>query len=258
MSNCYKNFPVIVNYSNSTTDTIYSNSATLSENLNIEHAKSLGIKGSNAVFIKTLTQGQLDVESYLIDDLNIFNELKGSNDQGINLQFGPYLCPAPSVLSSMSVNISVGEPITVNRSFNYFRGVNATSSPDPVSPELSPVIAENIVLNGFDDLGALDNINSISWNFSQSYEEYYLLGESVPKIVFTQGRITMDVDGEGIADPLIVQNCISEPHDYEIQVYACGGDNLGSLSITGHLERRTSSVSADDDERNSVSIIQYL
>jgi len=258
MSNCYKNFPIIVDYSDDTTDIIYSNSATLSENLNIQHAKSLGIKGSNAVFIKTLTQGELSVDSYLFDDLNIFNNLKGSNDQNITLQFGPYSCPAPCVLSSMSVNITVGEPITVNRSFNYFGGVLGTSSPLPTNPTLSPIIPENVVLNGFDSLGALDNITSISWTFSQSYEEYYLLGESIPKIVFTQGQITMNIDGEGIADPLITENCISEPNDYDIEVYSCGGDNLGSLSITGHLQTRTSSVSSDDDEKNSVSIIQYL
>jgi|TARA_Y100000289_G_scaffold19707_1_gene19022 hypothetical protein len=258
MSNCYKNFPVIVNYSNSTTDTIYSNSASLSENLNIEHAKSLGIKGSNAVFIKTLTQGELSVDSYLFDDLGIFHNLKGLNDQEITLQFGPYSCPAPCVLSSMSVNISVEEPITVSRSFNYFGGVTGTTSPTPTNPTLSPVIPENIVLNGFDNLGALDNITSITWTFSQSYQEYYLLGESVPKIAFTDGQITMNIDGEGIADPLITENCISEPNDYEIEVYGCGGDNLGSLSITGHLQARTSSVASDDDEQNSVSIIQYL
>ena len=42
MSNCYKNFPVVINYSDNTSDTIYSNSASIDENLNIEHAISWG------------------------------------------------------------------------------------------------------------------------------------------------------------------------------------------------------------------------
>ena len=50
MANCYKNFPVIVTYSDSTTSDIYSNSVSISENLALEHSESLGIKGSNAVF----------------------------------------------------------------------------------------------------------------------------------------------------------------------------------------------------------------
>ena len=95
-------------------------------------------------------------------------------------------------------------------------------------------------------------------HLQQSYQDYYLLGESVPKIVFDEGSIKMDIEGEGIADPLLAQNCISSPNDYEIEVFNCDGNSVGSLSITGHLESRSSSVTSEEDEKNSVSIIQYL
>jgi len=259
MSSCYKNFPIIVNYSAGSPDKIFSNSASLSENLDIQNAESLGAKGANTVFTKTLTQGDLSAESYLYNtDLSIFNNLKGENDQGITLQFGPYTCPAPCVLSSLSINISLGEPITVDRSFNYFGGITTAAAPTPTVPNLEPIIPENISLNGFDSLGSLSNIQSISWEFSQSYETYYLLGNAVPKIVFNNGQITMNVQGEGISNALTASNCAVPARTYSIDVYDCNGSNAGSLSILGYAQSRTSSVSSDNDEQNSVSIIQYL
>ena len=256
---CYKNFPIRVNYTAGSPDDIFSNNATLSENVNIQSTRSLGAKGATNVFTKTLTQGDLSAESYLYDaDLSIFNNLKGENDQGITLQFGPYTCPAPCVLSSLSININIGEPITVNRSFNYFGGVTTASAPAPTIPDLQPIIPENITLNGFEALGNLTNIESISWEFSQSYETYYLLGESVPKIVFDRGQITMNVQGEGISNALTVDNCVVPSASYSIEAFDCNNASAGSLSIVGYAQTRTSSVSSDDDEKNSVSIIQYL
>ena len=258
MSNCYKNFPVIVNYSNGTNDTIYSNSASINENLNIERAKSLGAKGSNSVFTKTLVQGDLTVESYLLVGLSIFGQMKGANDQNISLRFGPYSCPAPCVLTSVSVTITIGEPITVNRTFAYFGGVSNGSAPTPAIPEIKPITPENITLQGFDQLGGISNIQSITWSFSQNYDTYYLLGENVPKIVFKDGQIQMDVNGEGLANSLTVGNCAVSPSQYSINVTDCNGDDLGALSINGYAQSRSSSVSADSDEQNSISIIEYL
>lgn len=258
MSNCYKNFPVIVNYSSIPSDTIYSNSASINENLNIEHAKSLGVKGSNSVFTKTLVQGDLSVESYLIGGLSVFGQMKGANDQNISLQFGPYSCPAPCVLSSVSVSITVGQPITVSRSFSYFGGVNNVNAPTPSTPTIKPITPENITLHGFGQLGSISNIQSISWSFSQSYEEYYLLGQNVPKIAFSQGQIQMDVNGEGLTNSLTAGNCAPAAKEYSIEVTDCEQQDLGSLSISGYAQSRNSSVSADSDEQNSVSIIQYL
>ena len=64
-----------------------------------------------------------------MDDLNIYNQLKGSNDQNINVSFGPYSCPAPCIMSSMSINISIDNPITIKRTFDYFGEVTVGSSP---------------------------------------------------------------------------------------------------------------------------------
>ena len=258
MSRCYKNFPVKINYSDSTYDKIYGNSASLSENLEIEHSESIGVKGSNAVFSRSVPQGDFSVDSYLIDDLSIYNNLKGSNDQGITIDFGPYRCPAPCVMSSMSINITVGEPITISRNFNYFGGVTSSTYESPVSPDLRPVLAENITLGGFDSLGGVVDITSITWDFSQNYNTHHLLGNATPLVVFGRGEISMSVNGEGLTEKLTSENCIVSPREYTISVSGCEGEDLGQLSIDGYMQSRTSSVSSQSDEENSVSIIQYL
>tara|TARA_X000001036_G_scaffold300940_1_gene280014 strand:- start:1222 stop:1998 length:777 start_codon:yes stop_codon:yes gene_type:complete len=258
MSNCYKNFPVKINYSSGPPDVIYGNSTSLSENIALEHADSIGVKGSNAVFNNSIPKGDLSVDSYLIDDLNIFNNLKGSNDQSITIDFGPYRCPAPCILSSMSINIAIGEPLTVQRSFNYFGSVTSTNSPTPIITGLQPVIPENIGLSGFDQLGDTANITSINWQFSQNYNEHYLLGELTPYITFGRGEISIDIDGEGMSNPLVSEACVVPPKDYGITVSGCGGEDLGTLLVNGYMQNRSSAVSSESNEENSVSIIQYL
>ena len=258
MSNCYKNFPVKVNYSNSTSDTIYGNTTSLSENLELQHADSLGVKGSNTVYNNTIPKGDLSVDSYMIDDLGVFNNLKGSNDQNITLEFGPYRCPAPCVMSSMSINIAIGEPIIVSRTFNYFGGVTVATSPTPATPDLQPVIPENIGLQGFSALGGVENITSIGWQFSQSYNEHYLLGNKVPLIAFGRGQIELTVNGEGLTNPLVSQNCATSANQYQINVSGCGNQDLGTLTVNGYMQSRGSNVSSETNEENSVSIIQYL
>lgn len=260
MSNCYKNFPIIITYGDSSVDKIYSNSTSLSENLNLETSLSLGIKGSSSVFNKEVPRGTITVDSYLMSDIDIFNKLKGSNDQAMSIQFGPYLSPSPSMMTNMNLNIKVGEPITVSRSFNYFGSITEVASPAPSSPELNPITTENITLEGFDSIGNLKNINSIDWNFSQSYTEYHLLGDTVPTIIFNESQIMLGIGGEGLAGQLMTpgQSCVLPPSEYKISVFGCNNQNLGSLNVTGYIQERTSSVSSEEDESNSVSIIQYL
>lgn len=258
MSNCYKNFPVIINYSNGTSDTIYSNTTSLSESLNIERSSSVGAKGSDVVFSKTVPKGQIDVDAYLMDDLNVYNQLRASNDQNIDISFGPYECPAPCIMSNMTINISVDNPITIKRTFDYFGEVTVGSSPTPSIPSLSPITAEKILFNGFTNIGGSSQINSITWSFTQTYDEYYLLGQRVPTIVFKEGQIALNIQGEGFTEPLVSTGCLVAPKAYNLSVYGCGGANLGTLTVNGYMQSRGSSVSSDSDETNSVSIIQYL
>lgn len=260
MSNCYKNFPVIITYGDSSADEVYGNSVNLSEGLNLQTALSLGVKGSSAVFNTEVPKGQINIDSYLTTDLSIFNTLKGNNDQDVSVQFGPYSAPSPSIMTSMSVSIKVGEPITVSRSFEYFGSLFVGASPAPSSPVLNPITSENIVLGGFSNIGNLENISSVDWSFSQSYKEYHLLGEVVPTIIFSEGQITINVEGEGLAGQLMTStdSCVLPPKNYTISAFGCDDQSLGSLSIFGHMQERTSTVSSEQDEVNSASIIQYL
>ena len=132
------------------------------------------------------------------------------------------------------------------------------SSPTPSIPSLSPITAEKILFNGFTNIGGSSQINSITWSFTQTYDEYYLLGQRVPTIVFKEGQIALNIQGEGFTEPLVSTGCLVAPKAYNLSVYGCGGANLGTLTVNGYMQSRGSSVSSDSDETNSVSIIQYL
>jgi len=261
MANCYKNFPVTVTYSDSTTSDIYSNSVSISESLALEHAESLGIKGSNAVFNFYLPEGSIDVESYVTDSLSKFNDLQGSNDNNIQVQAGPYTMPTPCTLSSMSVNITVGEPITCSRSFSYVGSAATGTSPAPIVTPLSAAVPENITLNGYDSIGGSNIIKSATWTFSQEYEKIHLLGNVNPVVVFKGGQISLDIDGEQLTTQLMStgSSCPISPKNYSISISGCNGSDLGTLSVTsGYMQSRSSSVAQEGIEENGVSIIQYL
>lgn len=257
---CYKNYPVVISYTAGGSDTIYANTVSLSENLALERAESLGVKGSNAVFNTQLTKGSIGVESYVVEDLTNFNSLKGSNDQGLGVSFGPYTAPSPCIMTSMSISITVGEPISIDRSFDYFGSLSSSSSPASTAPDLNPAIPSNITFAGYADIGGSANITDISWNFSQSYQEIYLVGQMTPVIVFNDGQIELSVNGEKLTTALLGGgSCVLPPKNYSIEIGGCNGGTLGTLDITkGYMQSRGSSVSSDGPERNDVSIIEYL
>lgn len=261
MSNCYKNFPITISYESEPTENEYSASVNMSEKLELAHASQIGVKGSNAVYAKALPEGDLNVESYLLGDISVMDNLNASNSQVSSVSFGPYTMPAPALLSSMSVNISVGQPIKTSKTFQFFNGINSTTPPAPGTPDITPAIAENVTLDGFGDLGDLEKIKSITWSFSQEYEKYYLLGAISPTIVYSRGQISMTINGEGLPGELYRRtesDCLPDPESYSVNVFDCDGESLGSLSMEGYLQARTSSVEADGTEQNSLTIIQYL
>ena len=88
MANCYKNFPVIIEYSDGTSGTIYGSRVNIDEGLDLQTSESLGLKGSSVVFNSSLTKGSLSVEGLLVDASGLSGVigLQGSNDQNIQIQ----------------------------------------------------------------------------------------------------------------------------------------------------------------------------
>ena len=260
MATCYKNFPVEITYEDASTEQIYALSLSLGESVNIEHSASLGVKGSTAVFNRGAAQGSISVESYMDESLVKTLELLGNNYQGLTIKFGPYETPAPCVLSSLSVNMTLGEPLVLSREYLYYGSVITGSTPPSVTRQINPVVPEGISLSGYDAISGSNIITDVSWGLSQNYEEFNLLGDTTPVMVYSNGEKTMDINGEALTESLMTTpsaGCVVPPKAYAISLSGCGKD-LGTLHITGYMTSRASNVTPGEVENNVVSIIEYL
>ena len=261
MSNCNQDFTAKIEYEAGTkSELVQGDSISVSEAINLQTAESLGVKGNSTVFNHGKPQGQIQMTSHLTGpDLGTINDLNGNNDQEVSVQFGPYKTQGPTSLSSMSVNISIGEPISINRSFNYYDSIkkNATPLPATQNPQ-KPAVVENIAFNG--GFGTVTGVTSATWEFSQSYESHNIINQVDPISVYQGGQLTLTVNGSGLPNELTKPggNCVQKAEPFSIDVKDCSGNSLGSLSINGYMEGRGTNVQSQSPEESSLTIIQHL
>lgn len=264
MANCYKNFPVIIEYSDGTSGVMYGATVSIEESIDLQSAESLGTKGSSAVFNSSLTKGSLTVEGFLTDPAGVSGivGLQGSNDQNIQIQAGPYVLPKPCIMDSVSIDVNVGEPVSCSRSFSFFGAVVGEEWPAASSSPLSGIIPKNVSLSGYDSIAGSNIISSVNWQVSQQYDAINLLGNPDPTIVFQDGQITLDIDGEGLTIPLTSDGgevCVLPPKDYAVTLSGCAGLSTQTLPVTsGYMTRRGISIAPGRPQSSRVSIVQYL
>jgi len=260
MSTCYKNFPVVITYQDGSTENVYANDVSLSETVSIESMDSLGGKGSTAAFNRQAPQGSISINSYMSSGILQSLDLLRENYQNISIKFGKYEAPTPCVLSSLSVAVAVGEPLTLSREYQYFGCVTTGAVPAVESPAINPVVPEGISISGYDGIGGSPVITDISWSVSQNYEQFNLLGSVTPVVVYKSAEKSMDINGETLTESLMQSStagCVVPPKPYLITISGCG-TGLGSLGITGYMVSRSSSVAPGQVESNGVSIVEYL
>ena len=173
---------------------------------------------------------------------------------------GRYTAPKPCILNSIGVTISVGEPATLSRDYNYYGSVTTGSIPASVPTAIEPVVPEGIGISGYTGIGGSNIITDISWQVTQNYEQFNLLGNTVPVMVYKNAEKSMDINGEGFTQELMESpsaGCVLPPKPYEITISGCG-TGIGTLGITGYMTSRSSSVAPGQVETNGVSIVEYL
>jgi hypothetical protein len=259
MPNCYKDFTVTLSQGGSDSS-IYGNSVSITEDLALETAESLGVKGSSAVFNLGLPRGSISVESYITSSLTPFTDLEGNNDNEVGLQVGPYSAPQPCWMTSMEIGITPGEPLSCSRSFDFVGGMSEVAAPSPISQDLNVAIPQGITLDGYDSIDGTNIIKSASWSLSQTYEEVNLLGDPIPIIIFKSAEITLGIEGENLTIPLVAdgESCVVPPKDYTISIIDCDGGSMGTLTVNGYMQSRGTSIGTDSPESTNVSVIQYL
>ena len=260
MDGCYKDFTVKLSQGE-TESSIYGNSVSIDEELGLQTAESLGAKGRSAVFNLGAPRGAMSIDSYITSNLTPFTDLEGTNDNEVGLQAGPYNLPKPCWMTSMSITITPGEPISCSRSFSYIGAITKTTAPTPSAEELSVAIPQTITIEGYDDISGSNNIKSASWSLNQTYNEVNLLGDPQPVIVYSQGEITLELEGENLTIPLTSgtdESCIVPPKNYSISITDCDGSGMGTLEAFGYMQSRGTSIGTDSPVSTSVSVVQYL
>lgn len=259
-STCYKNFPVVISYEDGSQEKIYANSVSLSESVSLQSSESLGAKGASAVFNTTAPQGSISVESYVSSGLLQSLDMIQSNNQNVSIKVGPYETPKPCVLSSMSVSVTVGEPLTLSRDYQYYGSVETGEMPDVEVIEVNPVVPEGVSISGFDAISGSNIITDLTWSVNQNYQEFNLLGSVTPVVVYSNAEKTLDINGEQFTQSLMqspTAGCVVPPKDYSVTISGCG-TGLGTLTINGYMSSRSSDITAGEVESNGVSIVQYL
>lgn len=260
MSTCYKNFPVVITYQDGSTENIYANDISLSESVAIESLESLGAKGSTAAFNRQAPEGSVSITSYMGSGISQTLDLIRENYQNITIKFGKYETPAPCILSSVSVQVSVGEPLTLSRDYQYFGSVTTGSTPAVEPVAITPVVPEGISISGYDNISGSPIITDVAWQVSQNYETFNLLGNVTPVVVYKSAEKTMDINGEQLTQSLMTSasaGCVVPPKPYLITISGCG-TGLGTLGITGYMVSRSSSVTPGQVENNGVNITEFL
>jgi hypothetical protein len=261
MSTCVKRFGVSVT-NGTTTSKLNATSVSLSEGLGLQTAKSLGVKGSPAVFNVGSPKGSVSINGYLESGFNISAGMATTNNNSIGVSAGPYSLPSPCTLTSMNVNITPGEIITTSRTFNYIGALSEVTPPATSNDPVTVATPATVQLAGYSAIGGSVDVKSATWSLSQSYEEIEVMGFNDPIVVYSEGTIVLDIKGESLTNQLTsdtYSSCIAEPKDYTLTVLDCSGDTMGTLSITsGYMQDRGSSAAIDNVEAPGVKIIQFI
>lgn len=261
MSTCVKKFGVSVT-NGATTSKLNSTSVSLSEGLGLQTAKSLGVKGSTAVFNVGSPKGSVSINGYLESGFDISAGMATTNNNSIGVSAGPYSLPSPCTLTSMNVNITPGEIITTSRTFNYIGALGEVTPPATSNDPVTVATPATLELAGYDAIGGSVDVKSATWSLSQSYEEIEVMGFNDPIVVYNEGTIVLEIKGASLTNQLTsdeYSSCIAEPKDYTLTIKDCDDNTMGTLSITnGYMQDRGSSAAIDNVEAPGVKIIQFI
>ena len=270
MSTCYKDFSVVIEYSNGTSGVIHGATVSIDEGIELQTMESLGAKGESSVFNSSITQGSLTVDG-LLTESGVFArdeygslQLQGSNDQNIQIKAGPYTLPKPCIMDSTSMNISVGSPVSFSQSFSFFGPISGGGTQEMGKDgTIGAVIPSNVSMSGYENIGGENVISNVSWGLSQDYETVNLLADPIPYVIFKGGQKTLSIDGYGLTMPLAApesgQVCVIPPKDYALSLSGCDWSGVQNFPITsGYMTQRSLSIQAGGEQETSVLIIEYL
>ena len=243
----------------------YAESISISESIDLEHFSALGTK-NGGVIASSPPEGTVSINFY-ITDANEINNIKNSYGTASfsQVKAGPFTM-AKALLSSFSVDGDSTSIIKGAATYNYYGQMTSGSTPSKGTVTITP--AHGAASDGqLSSIGVNEFLN-FSYSFSQSFEiNYSMSGEQPNKVVFNEGSeelsiesIISDIDFQktnltGSAGLCDSPDGFTERNG-EINLYNLCGNHVTDISVSGYLEERTVSSSADSEVIESVTIRQ--
>jgi len=158
-------------------------------------------------------------------------------------------------LTSYNFDAAPNFPISVNASIKFFEPLTGTFTPTYNQSTDYKILNINDVTVTGASIGPLDDIDSVSYSFTQNVIPQYVIGESKPKKTLIESKeISMNVKGAHITGVLPPQGL---PAHYEITFAHPQISNLtGNYFVNGYISDRTINTRTNSEIKTSFTIKQ--
>lgn len=158
-------------------------------------------------------------------------------------------------IENYSVNLSRFKSVKASASIKIFDSLSGTFSPAYESVESRDILHVNDVTITGCSIGALEDIDSISYNFNQSLNPQYQIGAHIPeKVLMGKKKTSLNINTTNISGYLLpegqkgeIEFTLTHPNNSTINETYC---------INGEIKQKSSSSQLKDFIRSTISIEQ--
>tara|TARA_Y100001937_G_C7120806_1_gene332488 strand:- start:6 stop:839 length:834 start_codon:yes stop_codon:yes gene_type:complete len=247
----------------------YADSISISESLNELNFGTLGGNSVNTVSARA-PEGSIDVSFYITTGAEI-DAITGHYGRTgfIELRAGPFTAKQ-SLLQSFNFAVEPLGMIMGSMNYNYYGQIHSGSAAStPSAPTILPAHGARSSL-ALENIGVTNAIG-VSYDFSQSYDVGYSLGQTGPaRVTFQEMTKTISVDAQAqdvsFSQSSLTGNSglcanLTGEEGFSIKSGTIGlnnlcNENIANLGVTGYIESRDFTASPNENVAQSISLIE--
>jgi hypothetical protein len=266
----FENCPVVIT-SDGTSQGIFANSLSISQNLATDNISSFGIYGTNGSYPTEPPNGNINADFYIsgAQDLSYFLNFKKSGyadtlNNFIDVDAGPFRAEK-AVLTEYSLSVAPNDVITASISLDYY-GAFYSGAADAQQLITGRLGHGGFSTGHFASLGFNDKPFAYSYTLSQSFQPIRSLGEPFPKAaIWTDGTESLSIDGydlpsslTGTYSPTNTQWMFPQSGGVALDIRNICEQSYTTLGVTGLFASRNVSINADNVINGSIEIVKPL
>lgn len=237
--------------------TIYASSASISESISPTTMESVGVMGASAAYNNAIPKGSVSFSYYEDGTFATFEALAKNNVAKV-LTVGPYTI-TNAFLNSLSFNGESNKPLTTDQSWDFYGTITEGAPPAAATPTIN--VYEVASLTNYDEAGG-EIAFSFAYGMTQSYEARNYLGNVNPVLVWKNGEVSLEIEGDKLTKSLLANStsvCLEGSKLLGLVLrQSCDHSTTISVDVDGYMTSRSMDVSAGDIARMNLSIIKYL